>query len=98
LKSMCREVSEATNSIAVLFSCAPRFFLVVASPFGESDSRGCIRASTIVENLGKKWGIKGGGTPQVAQMGSKEQVDKSEDEVREVLLEVFDELSKDVHT
>ena len=98
LKSMCREVAEATNSIAVLFSCAPRFFLVVASPFGESDSRGCIRASTIVENLGKKWGIKGGGTPQVAQMGSKEQVDKSEDEVREVLLEVFDELSKDVHT
>jgi alanyl-tRNA synthetase len=53
-----------------------------------------VSASAIVEKLAEKWGIRGGGASDIAQMGSRELVDKGEDEVREELLEILDELSK----
>ena len=94
LKIMCRSVAEATNNIVVLFSCAPRFSLVVACPASGSMEPEDVSASAIVEKLAEKWGIRGGGASDIAQMGSRELVDKGEDEVREELLEILDELSK----
>ena len=85
LKIMCKKICDCIDETVVLFSCVPQFSLVVACPDKAVTElmhlSPCLDASAIVKNLAHKWGLKGGGTPQIAQMGSKEPMDKSEEVV-----------------
>lgn len=96
LKIMCKKICDCIDETVVLFSCVPQFSLVVACPDKAVTElmhlSPCLDASAIVKNLAHKWGLKGGGTPQIAQMGSKEPMDKSEEVVLEDLLETMEKL------
>ncbi len=96
LKIMCKKICDCIDETVVLFSCVPQFSLVVACPDKAVTElmhlSPCLDASAIVKNLAHKWGLKGGGTPQIAQMGSKEPMDKSEEVVLGDLLETMEKL------
>ncbi len=67
LKYAAKKIAESTGKIAVCFAGQPRFSAVVASlaPKGPD-------ARTVVSSIAQAWGGRGGGTSQMAQLGSKD--------------------------
>lgn len=79
LRYMARSVSELTGKTVIMFSQAPQFSLVVASASAQpgkgkkgKDIPPRQNAALLVSELGQIWGLRGGGAPQLAQMGAKE--------------------------
>lgn len=77
---MAKSASELTGQTVFMFSQEPQFSLVVAShTTGKgkkpSDVPPARNAALLVSELGRIWGLRGGGTPQLAQIGSKEPLD-----------------------
>jgi alanyl-tRNA synthetase len=66
LKVAARKLSESSGKLTVCFSREPRFSAVIASPEGGADAR------VILSRIAARWGGRGGGTPGLAQLGSKE--------------------------
>jgi alanyl-tRNA synthetase len=80
LRHMAKSASELTGQTVFMFSQEPQFSLVVAShTTGKgkkpSDVPPARNAALLVSELGRIWGLRGGGTPQLAQIGSKEPLD-----------------------
>lgn len=75
LKFAARRLGEASGKLTVCFSREPRFSAVVVSPAGSADAR------DIVSKIALRWGGRGGGSPGLAQLGSKEPLAVPDDDV-----------------
>ena len=84
LRLAVKRVSEALSLPAVFFTTAPRFQAIVASPAGEPNAR------AVTSRIAASVGGRGGGTPQLAQVGSKEPLRFSEDEVMAAILQALE--------
>lgn len=51
-------------------------------------------ASLLVSKLAKKWGLGGGGTPHLAQMGSKEPLSKSREDILKDITDIIENLGE----
>ncbi len=67
LKYAAKKIVDKTGKLTVCFTGEPRFAAVVMSPFPNGPD-----ARSIVSAIGDKFGGRGGGSPQMAQLGSKE--------------------------
>ncbi|MGE5579356.1 MAG: alanyl-tRNA editing protein [Bacillota bacterium] len=67
LKYAAKKIAEASGKIAVCISAQPRFSVAATSL-----SQGGPDARAVVSAIADRWGGRGGGTPQMAQLGSKE--------------------------
>jgi alanyl-tRNA synthetase len=94
LRHMARSLGELTGKTVFVVSQDPQFSLVVAfhtPDAGRQSHAPCHRnAAWLVSELGKGWGLKGGGTPQLAQMGSKEPLDVPEERILDDIEGVMD--------
>jgi alanyl-tRNA synthetase len=67
LKYAAKRIAEVSGKLTVCFAPQPRFSAVVASLApGGPDAR------AVVSAIAQAWGGRGGGTPQMAQLGSKD--------------------------
>lgn len=83
LRMAVKRVSEAVKVPAVFFTLEPRFQAIVASSDSKPDAR------TVTARIASLVGARGGGTPQLAQVGSKEPLEMDENEVKQVILEAL---------
>jgi len=67
LKYAARKIAEASGRIAVCISAQPRFSVAAVSLSQEGPD-----ARAVISAISDRWGGRGGGTPQMAQLGSKE--------------------------
>jgi alanyl-tRNA synthetase len=87
LRQVARSLSELAGMTVIVFSQVPQFSLVVASHVSGGKRKGAAgvppaqNAALLASELGQVWGIKGGGTPQLAQIGSKEPLDIPEQRI-----------------
>lgn len=79
LRVLAKRVSEGIGSPVVFFTVSPNFQAIVVCPFGGPDAR------TIVSEIAGVLGGRGGGTPQLAQLGSKEPLGLCEREAVEAI-------------
>lgn len=75
LKLAARKLSESTGKLTVCFSKEPRFSAIVMSPAGAADAR------VVASRIALRWGGRGGGTPGLAQLGSKEPLSARDSDV-----------------
>lgn len=83
LRMAAKRVSEAIKAPSAFFTITPRFQAVVASPSSEPDAR------AVTAQIAAELGGRGGGTPQFAQVGSKEPLQKGEKEVVAAIIEAL---------
>jgi alanyl-tRNA synthetase len=80
-------MSERSGRIAVCFAREPRFAAAVASPPSGPDAR------SVVTAIAAAWGGRGGGTSEMAQLGSKDALAVSdetlEDDVRRICRKIM---------
>ena len=80
LKYAGKKIAEASGKVTVCFAGQPRFSAIVVSLApGGPDAR------AVVSEIAAAWGGRGGGTPQIAQLGSKEPLSAAPETVAEDL-------------
>lgn len=109
LKRAARRISEESGKLTVCFAREPRFSAVAVAPAarGENAARtagagaggkaglttAAPDARSVVAAIAAAWGGRGGGTPQIAQLGSKEPLaadDRAvEDDIRRICREIM---------
>jgi alanyl-tRNA synthetase len=77
LKYAAKQISEKSGKLTVCLSREPRFSAVVASPASGPDAR------SVVATIAAAWGGRGGGTRDMAQLGSKEPLGAADETVED---------------
>lgn len=67
LKYAAKKIAESSGKLAVAMSAHPRFSVAAVSPSKDGPD-----ARAVVSAIAERWGGRGGGTPQMAQLGAKE--------------------------
>lgn len=104
LKAAAKRLSESSGRLTVCFTREPRFSAIVISPpsaatrIGEGPTQGAalnhapVDARAVVSAIASAWGGRGGGTPEMAQLGSKEPLvadDRAlEEDIRRICTEI----------
>lgn len=92
LKLAARQVSEGTGRLAAFYSREPRFQLVLslpAGPTGVSGAQAGLNARVLADRIGVALGGKGGGSQGFAQIGAKDPLKDSEENVTRRILDII---------
>lgn len=86
LKAAAKRMAEASGQLCACFAREPRFAAVVAAPPG-------VDARAVVTGIASALGGRGGGTPQMAQLGSKEPLPVDDGSAREAIMRICREIT-----
>lgn len=92
LRFMAARICDGSGRLTVLIAPEPRFSMVVARPRQNGGLWPDARA--IVSAASARWGGRGGGTPELAQLGSKEPLSLTEEEMVAGVLDIVGEMSR----
>lgn len=102
LKVAAKRLCESSGRLTVCFAREPRFSAVVICPPSAGPAQGKVSVSApadaraVVSAIAAAWGGRGGGTPQMAQLGSKEPLVADDRAVEEDIRRICREMSGQV--
>jgi len=91
LRIIAAKTREATGKTVVVFSQKPKFSVAVATcPSGDAAED----AALFISKIAERWGGRGGGNRNLAQLGSKEPVNVPEEDIIQGVAEIYQVLHR----